>query len=218
MSKLPYGLFKARNGQAVEWIEAGSNSIWTKAVKSVVKYEDNMVEINDFITNFLLHQKKEITPNYIETEVYGYLNSNNLLLLLEKSLTNRKIRSLLPFLLFYCNDKSVTVKAFELIKSYKFRKCRKTLLVSLAHCKLSVYQLMYICELKICVEAFAQLLDIYLLEDCFTVYDLHKLLIDNHKYVKCIDFSNLFSSEIMEKVDSFKKDFLSDYISEETGN
>lgn len=179
-----------------------------------------MIEINDFVTNFIFHQKEEITPDYIEAEVYGYLNSNNLLLLLEKSLTNKRIRLLLPFLLFYCNDKSVTVEAFELIKNYKFRKFKKNLLISLSHCKLSIYQLMYICELEICVEAFAQLLDIYLLEDCFTIYDLHKLLTDHTKYVKCIDFSILFSDEIMAKVDGSKKDFLNNYIMEtglETG-
>lgn len=171
-----------------------------------------MIEINDFVTNLVFHQKKEITPDYIESEVYGYLNSNNLLLLLEKSLTNKKIRSLLPFLLFYCNDKSVTVEVFELIKNYKFRKLKKTLFVSLSHCKLSIYQLMYICEMKICVEAFAQLLDIYLLEDCFTIYDLNKLLIDNPEYVKFIDFSSLFSDEIMTKVNGSKKDFLRNYV------
>ena len=111
----------------------------------------------------------------------------------------------------YLKMKNVTLYAkWEQEKFTK--KCKKTLLVSLSHCKLSIYQLIYICELKICAEAFAQLLDIYLLEDCFTVYDLHKLLIDNHKYVKCIDFPNLFSDKAMEKMDSAKKDFLNDYI------
>ena len=61
------------------------------------------------------------------------------------------------------------------------------------------------------MEAFAQLLDIYLTEDCFTVYDLHQLLIENSEYVKCIDYNSLLSDESMAKIDNTKKNFLYNY-------
>ena len=171
-----------------------------------------MIEINEFARVLLQNQKDEFTPDYIETEVYGYFNSDNLLFVLQKSLRNKKIRDLLPDLLFYCNDKSVSVEVFDFVKKYKFKKRRRTLLISLAHCQLSIYQLRYISELNICGEAFAQLLDIYLFNDCFSIYDLENLLIDNDNHIKSIDFPSLFSCESATKIDKNKKEFLTKFI------
>lgn len=123
--------------------------------------------------------------------VYGDLQEVYAYELIIKSMTNRNIAILLPFFMRHSNINTVSNRVFTLLKSYPRKKIRNSILISLAHCKISIYQLQYICQQKLCVEAFATLLDIYLKEQCFSCVDLSKLLEDNVNYIFGIDFAKI---------------------------
>ncbi len=53
-----------------------------------------------------------------------------------------------------------------------YQKLRRTFLVAISHCSISLYPLNAICKLQICSEAYAQLLWYAATNDCFTLLDI----------------------------------------------
>lgn len=93
---------------------------------------------------------------------------------------NNKIKEIIPSILYYSDDKSITCEVFNKILHLKKKYCKELLFV-LAHCKISFYQLEYINRLQMCDEAFCQLLYTYSFIDAFTTEDLIYFLKSNNK-------------------------------------
>ena len=156
-----------------------------------------MENINDYLQAILNNNRKMGLEEYqIFKNIDGIIRADILNEIIDYSISHKCIRNVLRDILEYCNHSSVTPEIFDKIAKYPHKKMRKDLLISLAHCSLSIYQLWYICKKNICFEAFAQLLDIYLINDCFTVYDLNELLEKNKKYLKAIDFTSIYKDII----------------------
>lgn len=108
----------------------------------------------------------------------GTLDSKLVLELLDSY--NKKIKKIIPSILYYSDEQTITNEVFNKILSFN-KKYRKELLFVLAHCKISFYQLEYINKLQICDEAFCQLLYIYCTNVSFTAEDLKIFLKSNLK-------------------------------------
>lgn len=151
---------------------------------------DNYMNINCYLKKIM--NSNEIVKCLSFYDVDGILQSDILEDFICYSIHHSYIRKFLPNVFNFCDCSSVTPEVFDKIKRFPNKKIRKNILIVLAHCRLSFYQLSYICNQNICFEAFAQLLDIYLINECFSAYDLKILLEKNKKYLKAIDFTLLF--------------------------
>lgn len=136
-------------------------------------------------------------------DVYGFLSEENAVSLIRQSKWNHCVASLLPQLFQFSNEYTISDAVFEMLKAYPHKKIQKSIFISLAHCSISLYQLQYISQQKVCVEAFAALLDIYLEEKCFSCIDLKKLLADNAAFVPGIDWENILRNG---KLDDAKRE------------
>lgn len=109
---------------------------------------------------------------------------DTLLALIEKSYSLCGVVGFLGNLLCYVNSKAVTDDVFQKIIKYPSRSTRRSLMISLAHSRISIYQLQYICSKQICTEAFCQLADIINTDSNFTIIDLEHLLNNSKKMVR----------------------------------
>lgn len=107
-----------------------------------------------------------------------------LLALIEKSYSLCGVVGFLGNLLCYVNSKAVTDDVFQKIIKYPSRSTRRSLMISLAHSQIAIYQLEYICSRQICTEAFCQLATIINTDSNFTITDLEHLLNNSKKMVK----------------------------------
>lgn len=107
-----------------------------------------------------------------------------LLALIEKSYSLCGVVGFLGNLLCYVNSKAVTDDVFQKIIKYPSRSTRRSLMISLAHSQIAIYQLEYICSRQICTEAFCQLATIINTDSNFTITDLEHLLNNSGKMVK----------------------------------
>ena len=156
---------------------------------------DNYMNINCYLKKIM--NSNEIVKCLSFYNVDGILQSDILEDFICYSIHHSYIRKFLPNVFNFCDCSSVTPEVFDKIKRFPNKKIRKNIFIVLAHRRLSFYQLSYICNQNICFEAFAQLLDIYLINDCFSSYDLKILLEKNKKYLKAIDFTLLFRDVFM---------------------
>lgn len=155
--------------------------------------------INELVCNLLIDEKyqKKIIDEFKENpDVFEHssieeyckysstLDPKVLLKLLNSySKDNKKIKEIIPYILYYADEKSITDEIFNEILHFD-RNYRNTLLIVLAHCKISFYQLEYINKLQICDEAFCQLLYIYSTNEIFTAEDLKVFLQKTKKFKK----------------------------------
>ena len=154
-----------------------------------------MENINNLVDDLLQteEKRKEIygkiqnSIDYLEKNFEGKLNSDNLLILIDKSYKDKYIKNILGLILYFCDFKSVTNQIFQKLIRYP-GKMRKSYLIALSHCNLSFYQLMYLNEKKVGTEAFCQLIYIMYSNDCFTDKDLI-YFINNNSYPSTLLYS-----------------------------
>lgn len=140
------------------------------------------IDINELVSTLIISSKKEQNDIILKILVnsdcidytYGILSRELLLGLLCKRRKNKNIDKILPSILYRVNVDTIDNIIFEMIINLP-HKIRDNCLISLAHCSLSMYQLLYIDSLNICTEAFAQLLNCIITNDLFSCYDLKKL-------------------------------------------
>ena len=153
------------------------------------------MDINEYISKKL--EAEEFDDNPWNEEFWGNIDGVPQSLYLVKILLfgkkHRSINCLLPKIFEFCDKNAIDDRVFNAIKHYPSRKIRNSIFISIAHCSLSFYQYNYINSLKICIEAFAALLDIYIYNACFSAYDLEKLLNDNIDFIAGIEFSKILS-------------------------
>lgn len=153
------------------------------------------MDINEYISRKLESEKFDDNP--WNEEFWGNIDGVPQSLYLVKILLfgkkHRSINCLLPKIFEFCDKNSIDDTVFDAVKHYPLRKVRNNIFISIAHCSLSFYQYNYINSLKICIEAFAALLDIYICNECFSAYDLEKLLNDNRDFIAGIDIPKILS-------------------------
>ena len=123
--------------------------------------------------------------------VGGVLKEENVKTLIQRSKKRKEISKILPKILYFSDEHTISDAIFTMLCSYPKKRYRNSLLTSIAHCKISFYQLHEICKRRICLEAFASLLDVYVENECFTVLDLQKLIEDNAEYLSAIDLKQV---------------------------
>lgn len=129
----------------------------------------------------------------------GFLSSQVAIRLLQQSKKSKNVRRYLSQFFYFCNTDTMTNQVFSFIKNYPNTKIRKSLYVAISHCDISLYQLQFINDEILCLEAFARLLDYYLHYDCFTHFDLDYLLKNNKKLINGINWSSFCKESINSK-------------------
>lgn len=171
-----------------------------------------MYEINQIVSE-LLAETTEYHPlcdaisrdyDYFES-VYGTLTQENAILLIQQSLLQKNLFSILSCALYFSDSQTISNAVFKSICSYPGAKKQKTLLKSIAHCPISFYQLQEICKRKICVEAFASLVVLYVQNPCFTVWDLQKLVGENMDFLVAIDWKGVLRDCA---IDNHKREYI----------
>ena len=107
--------------------------------------------------------------------------------LLKKSKHLHSIRWLIPDIIFLIKEDSITNKVLDYCINYK-GKFRKTLLVQLAHMRLTPEQLIKINNLIDTPEAFCKLVDLYINDDKYSIEGLNELLVSNAKYINEVEY------------------------------
>lgn len=136
--------------------------------------------------------------DYFE-KVTGFLSSQTAIRLLQKSQKSKNVRQHLSQFFYFCNTDTMTDQVFSLITNYPNAKIKKSLYVAISHCDISLYQLQFINDEILCLEAFSRLLDYYLHYDCFTYFDLDFLLKSNTKLINGINWSSFCKESINSK-------------------
>ena len=136
-------------------------------------------------------------------------NRETLLALIEKSYSLCGVVGFLGNLLCYVNSKAVTDDVFQKIIKYPSRRTRQSLMISLAHSHIAIYQLEYICSKQICTEAFCQLANIINTDSNFTIIDLEHLLNNSKKMVK--EVVPIEEYLVDDRVSNEKKSMLKDW-------
>jgi hypothetical protein len=142
-------------------------------------------------------------------DVHGYLSEDNALALIKESFGRSEIKQILAQMFYFSNVVTVSETVFTAIMSYSVKEIRRNILIALSHCSISYYQLDIICREKICMEAFAAMLDIYLNEYCFSAVDLSILLRENIEYINTIAWDLILSNKELERK---KKDTIQEFL------
>lgn len=142
-------------------------------------------------------------------EVYGFLSEENAIALITKSQEHNDMGWLLPQLFYFADANTISEVVFSMILSFKMKDVRRNILIALAHCNISFYQLEFICREKICIEAFATLLASYLVCNCFSTIDLSKLLSENVALLGGIAWDKVLENN---NLDSNKRNILLSYL------
>ena len=177
-------------------------------------------EINEIAKSLLSHS--DITSIFSDLfedydyfdDVYGYLSEENALALIIESYRRSEIQQMLPQMFYFSNIFTVSETVFTAIMSYSEKVIQRDILLALSHCSISFYQLDIICREKICMEAFAAMLDIYLIERCFSAVDLSILLRENTEYINAITWDLILSNKKLERK---KRDTIQEYLSAYSG-
>lgn len=107
---------------------------------------------------------------------------------------NKVIEKQLHSIFLFSDKQTISDRVFNLITKMTNSGTQKSVLVALAHCDISFYQMYYIAQQKICFEAFAWILQSYLLYSCFSDLDVEQLILQNVDYLKCIDWDAYLES------------------------
>ena len=100
----------------------------------------------------------------------GVIEDNVFMKLISQSQNNYCIERFLSALIISVTPMEITDTVFSALLEYN-GEYRMSILIGLAHCPLSFFQLVKLNKLKI-EEALFQLIKIYMCNDCFTKYDL----------------------------------------------
>lgn len=141
-----------------------------------------MDNVNNFIiqilsSKFLCKDFCEIVEDddsYIYNNYEGNIEEKHLIDLIERSKKDLCYERFLSALTVCLRKEDVTQKVFDLLLSFNGR-FRESILIGLAHCNLSYYQLIELNKLHI-DEALSQLLEICIKFDCFSQYDLFDIM------------------------------------------
>ena len=153
-----------------------------------------MKDINEFVLRILEDEKNceeycrnvDDGGNYLQMNYCGTISEDSLINLIERSKTKLCYQCFLSDLVICLKEEEVTPEVFDKLISYR-GKYRKSILIGLAHCDLSVYQLLELTKLKIDIESLLKLILRFLKSDAFSSYDLEMLLKKYSKYF--VDFS-----------------------------
>lgn len=105
----------------------------------------------------------------------GRLNEKTLIQLIQKSKAELCYQCFLSDLVICLKEEDVTPTIFDKLLSFR-GVYRKSILIGLAHCDLSIYQLNELTKLKIDIESLLKLILRFLQSSSFSVYDLEMLL------------------------------------------
>lgn len=170
-----------------------------------------MININQLVTN-IIEEKIDVcneilcNDDYFD-EVTGILQCDLLKELIIKSYKSKEIRAILGQILYYANSCTISDEIFSKIINYPNKRVRINSLIALSHCSISFYQLMYINELKIGTEAFAQLFHTICVCDCFSEFDILHLL-KLSRYIDDKVVRNCISNILNKNLSQTKHDFL----------
>lgn len=169
---------------------------------TVEAMKNNISQLVDSIINMPRRERiracKEMnaTVDYFEErQMAGVVSTKNLLTLIRESYTSSAVAGFLANVLYYVDSQGLTDEVFQKLLHFPYKKMRRTFLVAISHCSISLYQLEVICKLQICTEAYAQLLQHTALNRCFTLIDVQKLVAENQRFLNCIDYASLAQEE-----------------------
>ncbi len=143
-----------------------------------------MFDVNDLMQHIIisvefcqqLDRHVQEDADILENQVTNTAKASVLLQFVKQVKADFSLLSILESVLMYSIDaNSITECVYEEIKSFPKAE-RQTLLIALAHNKISLYQLEEINRMNICTEAFCQLLSAYMSYDCFSAVDVKKLI------------------------------------------
>lgn len=167
-----------------------------------IKEGENINSLAERIINANASERK-ILCNWLDEDwdifdtLSGTLTEGNAFKLIKRSRYQSEITLILPHMLKFSDSHTISERVFSSLCRYPNKRCRNSLLISIAHCPISFYQLQEICRRKICVEAFAALLDMYAANDIFTVDDLKKLVADNKWCVRSVNYHAVLEDGII---------------------
>lgn len=140
------------------------------------------------------------TADYFEDrQITGIVTTEELLSLLRSSYTSPSVAGFLASVLYFVDSDVLTEEVFQKLCRFPNKRLRRTFLVALSHCRISVYQLEAICKLQICSEAYAQLLWHAATNDCFTLTDVRKIVAENRRFERCVDYLSLARNEAVSE-------------------
>lgn len=135
------------------------------------------------------------TRDYWEQQIKGIVSTETLLALIRESYTSASVAGFLASVLFFVDSNVLTDEVFQELLHFPYKKMRRTYLVAISHCPISVYQLESICKLQICSEAYAQLIWHAATNGCFTLVDIQRIVAENRRFLRCVDYNSLASHE-----------------------
>lgn len=158
----------------------------------------NLKDVNEFVLRILEDEKNceeycrnvDDGGNYLQMNYCGTISEDSLINLIEKSKTKLCYQCFLSDLVICLKEEEVTPEVFDKLMLFR-GKYRKSILIGLAHCDLSVYQLLELTKLKIDIEPLLKLILRFLKSDAFSAYDLEILLNKYSSYYA--DFSSSLS-------------------------
>ena len=116
-----------------------------------------------------------------------------------------KILSLfLSAFVIYLRKEEISCRIFDMLINYR-GAYRKSILIGLAHCDLSFYQLYKLNKLNIDDNPFCRLLELYICNNVFSVYDLENFIAENsnkdvalYKYIiQSISFEDIAKDKLL---------------------
>lgn len=140
-----------------------------KSKNDLIEYVLNNPKDSAPYTKWLLDGCEEFAITYD-----GVIDESLLLKLIKKSIFNIDAMKFLNALVFYLEPAEITPTVFQSLLKTRI-SYRRSVLIGLAHCQLSVFQLDILNQVKI-DDALVKLLKIYILNNDFTEYDLFHIL------------------------------------------
>lgn len=150
------------------------------------------IEVNELVKrlsdkNYLEYvlNKLDEDPDFLDysrikeyRKLDGALTEDSANFIVEQLRADHKWQLLASELLYYATSASITDEVFGKILQLK-PTLKHICFASLAHCKLSFYQMEAICNTHKYDEAFCNLLSVYIHNNCFTTIDLQVFLANN---------------------------------------
>lgn len=113
-------------------------------------------DISEFVEHIVTLPPKEMaktckainaTVDYFEEQqLVGVVSTESLRLLIRRSYTSRNVAGFLAKVLYFVNADVLTDDVFQKLLHFPQKKLRRTFLVAISHCPISLYQLNAICE------------------------------------------------------------------------
>lgn len=140
-----------------------------KSKNDLVEYVLNNPKCGEPYTKWLLDGCEDFATKYD-----GVIDESLLLKLIKKSKYNIDAMRFLNALVLYLEPAEITPTVFQSLLKTRM-SYRKSVLIGLAHCQLSVFQLDILNQVNI-DDALVKLLRVYILNNDFTEYDLFHIL------------------------------------------